>query len=246
MARILIIGATSAIAAEAAKHYAARGDVLYLLARDQDKLEALVRTLGDCVAGHEAGDFTQTSANSGRIERAIEALGAIDLALVAHGALGDQLESEADYAEAHRQIDANFLSAVSLLIPIANQLEQQRKGSIAVMSSVAAERGRPRNYTYAAAKAGVNTYLEGLRSRLWSSGVRVHTLKLGPVDTPMTIDHEKNATFSTKEDVAREIVRVIDAGKTVAYVPGRWRVIMAIVRALPEAIFQKIPSLSGR
>ena len=117
---------------------------------------------------------------------------------------------------------------------------------VAVMSSVAAERGRPRNYTYAAAKAGINTYLEGVRSRLYQSGVRVHVLKLGPVDTPMTIDHEQNATFSTKEDVARDILRAIDAGKTTAYVPARWRFIMAIVRALPETIFQKIPSLSGR
>jgi short-subunit dehydrogenase len=114
------------------------------------------------------------------------------------------------------------------------------------MSSVAAERGRPRNYTYAAAKAGLNTYLEGIRSRLWSRGVRVCILKLGPVDTPMTVDHEKDASFSSKEDVAKSIVRVVDAGKAVAYVPARWRLIMAVVRALPEWIFQKVPSLVGR
>jgi short-subunit dehydrogenase len=114
------------------------------------------------------------------------------------------------------------------------------------MSSVAAERGRPRNYTYAAAKAGLNTYLEGIRSRLWSRGVRVCILKLGPVDTPMTVDHAKDASFSSKEDVAKEIVRALDAGKAVAYVPARWRLIMAVVRALPEWIFQKIPSLVSR
>lgn len=246
MAQVMIIGATSAIAAETAKRYAARGDALYLLARSQDKLNRVVRELGAAVVGHEAGDFTDADRNADRIDRAFTALGSVDVALIAHGDLGDQLRSESEYAEALAQIDANFLSAVSLLIPLANKMEAQGRGSIAVMSSVAAERGRPRNYTYAAAKAGINTYLEGVRSRLYQSGVRVHVLKLGPVDTPMTIDHEKNATFSTKEDVARDILRAIDAGKTTAYVPARWRFIMAIVRALPETIFQKIPSLSGR
>lgn len=246
MARVLIIGATSAIAAETARRYAARDDTLYLLARNPDKLAPLERELGRAVAGSEAGDFTDSAANPGRIERAFEALGTIDLVLIAHGDLGDQLESESSDAEARRQFEVNALSVVSLLIPIANRLEIQRSGTIAVLSSVAAERGRPRNYTYAAAKAAINTYLEGLRSRLWPSGVRVCVLKLGPVDTPMTVDHEKNATFSSKEDVADAIVRAVDRQRATAYVPGRWRILMAVVRALPESWFQKIPSLSGR
>ena len=246
MANILIVGATSAIAAQTARLYAARGDSLYLLARSEDKLARLARELGHAVVGHEAGDFTDAEANPGRVDRAFATLDRVDVALIAHGDLGDQRSSECEYKEAFAQIDANFLSAVSLLIPLANKLETQGSGCIAVMSSVAAERGRPRNYTYASAKAAINTYLEGLRSRLYSRGVSVHVLKLGPVDTPMTIDHEKDATFSTKEDVARDIVSAIDAGKATAYVPARWRLIMAIVRVLPEAIFQKIPSLAGR
>jgi len=246
MARILIVGATSAIATATARLYAARGDRLYLLGRGEDKLRTLATDLGESVVGHAAGDFTEANANPDRIRAGFEALGGVDIALVAHGALGDQLESETDYAEAYRQFDANFLSAVSLLIPIANAMEAQGSGTIAVMSSVAAERGHPRNYTYAAAKAGLNTYLEGIRSRLWSRGVRVCILKLGPVDTPMTVDHAKDASFSSKEDVAKEIVRVVDAGTAVAYVPARWRLIMAVVRALPEWIFQKIPSLVSR
>ena len=246
MARILIIGATSAIAEATAAIYAARGDSLYLLARNQDKLAGVMGDLGDSVVGSEAGDFTEVDANDARIERAFTVLGTVDIALIAHGDLGDQLTSESRYEEAFSQIDANYLSVVSLVIPLANHLERQRSGRLAVLSSVAAERGRPRNYTYASAKAGVNTYLEGVRSRLWKSGVKVQVLKLGPVDTPMTVDHEKDATFSTKEEVARGIVRAIDRGVASAYIPSRWALIMAIVRALPEAIFQKIPSLSGR
>ena len=92
----------------------------------------------------------------------------------------------------------------------------------------------------------MNTYLEGLRTRLWNCGARVHILKLGPVDTPMTVDHEKNALFATPERVARGIVRTIDRGRFVAYLPWYWRPIMAVVRILPEPIFQKLPFLSGR
>lgn len=246
MNRILIIGATSAIARATGKLYVDRGARLYLLARNPQRLAAVVATMGDAVVGSEAGDFCDTDANPGRVERAIEALGGLDLVLVAHGDLGDQLRSEADYGEAFAQFETNLLSVVSLLIPIANHIESTAAGHIAVMSSVAAERGRPRNYTYAAAKSALNTYLQGLRSRLWKSGGRVHILKLGPVDTPMTREHEKDATFSSAEAVARAIVRAIDRGRSEAYIPGRWALVMAVVRALPERVFQRIPSLSGR
>jgi decaprenylphospho-beta-D-erythro-pentofuranosid-2-ulose 2-reductase len=246
VAHILIIGATSAVATACAEQYAARGDSLYLLARNREKLDHVSDRLGDVVVGCDYGDFNESEANPGRIERAFSALRHIDIALVAHGDLGDQLASEHGYDEALAQIKTNFTSVISLLIPLVNQMEKQGHGHIAVMSSVAAERGRPRNYTYASAKAGLNTYLQGVRSRLFRSGVQVHVLKLGPVDTPMTASHEKDGTFSTPEVVATGIVKAIERGKSEAYIPGRWALIMTVVRNLPEWIFQKIPSLSGR
>ena len=111
--------------------------------------------------------------------------------MIAHGLLGDQLDSERDFAEAERILAANFLSVVALLVPLGNHFEAAGGGNIAVMSSVAGDRGRPRNYTYGASKGALNVYLQGLRTRLWSRGVRVQTLKLGPVDTPMTTTHKK-------------------------------------------------------
>jgi decaprenylphospho-beta-D-erythro-pentofuranosid-2-ulose 2-reductase len=125
-------------------------------------------------------------------------------------------------------------------------MEAARQGRIGVITSVAAERGRPRNYTYGAAKGALNVYLQGLRSRLYSAGVSVTTLKLGPVDTPMTHDHAKHALFGKPEGVARSIVRAIDAGIPEAYVPSFWRAIMPVVRGTPEALFQRFPFLSGR
>jgi len=246
VARVLIIGATSAVASATACLMAARGDTLFLLARNPKRLSQLASTLGAAVVGSEAGDFTQLDANPARVARGIEALGGLDLALIAHGDLGDQRRSESHVGEALSQFETNFTSVVSFLIPLANLIEDAGHGAIAVLSSVAAERGRPRNYTYAAAKSAANTYLQGLRSRLWKAGGRIHILKLGPVDTPMTADHDKNATFTTAESAARGILRAIERGRSEAYVPAHWALIMALVRWLPERIFQRIPSLSDR
>jgi short-subunit dehydrogenase len=244
--RVAIFGSSSAIATAVARLYAERGARLYLVARDRSKLEALARELGDSVVASASQDFDRTEHAVDCVAAAIGALGQIDVALIAHGWLGDQRESELDANMAEQIARTNYLSVVALAIPLANHLEAHRAGHLVVLSSVAAERGRPRNYTYAAAKSALNTYLQGVRSRLYRADVQVHTIKLGPVDSPMTIDHPKNALFTTPEHAARGIVRAIERGVAEAFVPGFWRVIMPIVRNLPEAIFQRVGALSGR
>ena len=252
MARVMLVGATSAIAREVARRCARRGDRLYLLARNAEALSGLARELreisspNDCVVGQASGNFNDCESNAERVSQALAALGGLDIAIVAHGLLGDQRESERDYPEAQAILSTNLASVVSFLIPIGNALEAQGHGCVAVMSSVAADRGRPRNYTYGAAKAGVNTYLEGLRTRLWRCGARVHILKLGPVDTPMTAGHAKNPLFGTPDGVARGILRAIERGRFVAYLPWYWRPIMLVVRHLPEPVLQRLSFLSGR
>jgi len=242
----MIIGATSAIAAAVARLCRERGDTLYLLARNGERLEGLASELGSCVAGFEAGDLNDFDANPARIERGLARLGGVDVALMAHGDLGDQLKSEHAFDEARDILDTNFRSVVSLSIPLANALEAQGRGVLAVMSSVAADRGRPRNYSYAAAKAGVNVYLQGLRTRLYGRGVSIRILKLGPTHTPMTRDHDKNALFATPDRIARGILRALAGRRSEVYLPGYWRPIMWGVRLLPEPLFQRISFLSGR
>jgi short-subunit dehydrogenase len=245
--RVLILGATSAIAQEAAALYAARGDRLHLVGRNPDKLAALVSRLGPAAPSHAAADFDALEANEGVVARGLEALGGgCDVALIAHGALGDQLASERSFAEAQRILTTNLLSVLSLLIPLANHMEAARAGRLGVITSVAGERGRPRNYTYGTAKGALNIYLQGLRTRLYPAGVTVTTLKLGPVDTPMTTDHPKHALFARPDAVARDIVTAIDDGTPEAFVPWYWRGIMAVVKGTPEPVFQKLPFLSGR
>lgn len=246
MERVVIFGATSAIAAEVAAHYARRGTQLVLVGRNPRKLAALAERLGSAVVDHIEADLDDTSESAGLVDRVVQRLEVIDVALIAHGLLGDQLATERSYAEAEAVLRTNLLSPISLLIPLANQLEAQGHGHLAVMSSVAGERGRPRNFTYGAAKGALTLYLQGLRSRLWSRGVRVSTFKLGPVDTPMTATHEKNALFATAPAVARQIVDHLDRRQGEAFMPRYWAPIMAVVRRLPEPLFQRLGFLSGR
>jgi short-subunit dehydrogenase len=246
MPRIAIFGATSAIAAEVAAIHAARGDRLQLVARSRDKLEALATRLAGAQPGTTCADLSDTRASERLVAGVAEQLGGIDVALIAHGVLGDQLKSEREIAEAEQIILANFTSAVALLIPLANYFEAARRGRLGVITSVAGERGRPRNYTYGASKAGLTVYLQGLRSRLRPASVAVTNFKLGPVDTPMTASHRKNLLFARPAAVARQIVAAMDARAGEVFLPRRWAAIMPIVRHTPEALFQRLSFLSGR
>ena len=244
--RVLIVGATSAIAADVARAYAARGARLHLLARSAAKLQALLESLGGAEVTSALADFDDLAQVERLVADAAHVLGGFDVVLIAHGALGDQLRSEQSFAEAEAIFRTNLLSVVAFLVPLANVLEAQRAGVVGVITSVAGERGRPRNYTYGAAKGALNVYLQGLRSRLFRANVHVVTLKLGPVDTPMTVGHPKTALFAQPSTVAVSIVRALEAGVPEAYVPSFWGAIMPIVRNTPERVFQLLPFLSGR
>ncbi|HEY8375268.1 MAG TPA: SDR family NAD(P)-dependent oxidoreductase [Nannocystis sp.] len=248
MRHIVVFGATSAIAAEVCKRWAARGDRLHLVGRDPHKLAAVADACGGPgVVTTTLADFCDEGGAPALVDGALAALGGrLDLAFIAHGDLGDQERSERDFAEAARIFAVNFTSVVALLVPLAQHFERRRGGQIAVITSVAGERGRPRNYTYGAAKGALGIYLQGLRSRLYPAGVAVTTLKLGPVDTPMTATHRKNALFSTPARVARAIDRAIARRAAEVFVPWFWRLILWVVRHTPEPIFQRLRFLSGR
>jgi short-subunit dehydrogenase len=249
--RVVVFGATSAIATEAAVIYARRGARLHLVGRNTEKLEGVaIRCRREGASRTEvttqAADFGELHDSAAVVASAVAALGAVDIALVAHGDIGDQLASERAFEDAEPILRVNFTSVVALLVPLANRMEAARTGHIGVITSVAGERGRPRNYTYGAAKGALNVYLQGLRTRLRPSGVTATTLKLGPVDTPMTHGHRKHALFGTAAGVAKGIVRAVDAGRAEAYLPPVWGVIMPVVRRVPEGLFQKLAFLSGR
>jgi decaprenylphospho-beta-D-erythro-pentofuranosid-2-ulose 2-reductase len=250
VSRIVVFGATSAIATEIARVYARRGDRLVLVARSEARLHALREELGDAVVGSIVADLDETDRSAALVDRVIAKLGGVDIAVIAQGALGDQEESERDFRAAEAVLRTNLLGPIALVVPLAGAMQAQGSGHLVVLSSVAGERGRPRNYTYGAAKGALTIYLQGVRSRLWKSGVSVHTVKLGPVDTPMTATHAKNLLFARAPAVAKMIVARVDRarhpGGGPTYVPWFWAPIMAVVRALPERAFQRLRFLSGR
>jgi short-subunit dehydrogenase len=243
MLKILIVGATSAIAYETARCFAADGAELFLVGRSEEKLATLQDDLQARGAKHTAIyalDLTELDKHPAMIDAAIEALGGLDAVLVAHGTLSDQEASQKSVDLTLQELNTNFLSVVSLLTILGNYFEEQKRGSIAVISSVAGDRGRQSNYVYGTAKGGVITFLQGLRNRLSKSGVDVLTVKPGFVDTPMTADVKKNFLFAKPSRVGKVIYESMKKGKDVVYVPWFWRPIMLMITNIPEFIFKKL------
>lgn len=243
MKRVLILGATSAIARATARIYAERGDRLFLVARDAARLETTAQDLRvhgaervDCAVA----DLDDLTGHEVLLSAAATALEGLEVVLIAYGTLPDQKELEGSYEATEKELRTNFLSVVSLLTVLANRLEAQKAGTIAVISSVAGDRGRSSNYIYGTAKGAVSLFLQGLRGRLHPSGVRVVTIKPGFVNTPMTAGVKKNALFASPEGVAKGIVSAIDRGREVVYLPSFWRGIMFVIRAIPEPLFKRL------
>lgn len=242
MRRILIVGATSAIAEATARLFAARGDALFLAGRNPERLQILaddLRARGAHRVATAQFDALDYDGHFDLIDSAAQALDGLDTALIAHGTLPDQKACEASFIAARDAFEVNALSVISLLTPIANRFEAQSGGTIAVISSVAGDRGRQSNYVYGAAKSCLDTFLEGLAHRLATAKVAVITVKPGFVDTPMTAAFEKGALWASPEKVARDIDRAIAKGRRVIYTPWFWRWIMLIIRSVPTAVFHR-------
>jgi decaprenylphospho-beta-D-erythro-pentofuranosid-2-ulose 2-reductase len=243
MKKTLLIGANSGIAEAVARRLAARGENLYLLGRSPERLQALAADLGvrgGQVAGFAVFDARRLDTHAEILEAAVRALGGLDAVLIAHGTLGDQKACEASVSETMDQLSTNALSVISLCTLLANRFEAQGSGCLAVISSVAGDRGRQSNYVYGTAKAAVSAFTQGLRNRLHRSGVHVLTIKPGFVDTPMTAGLKKGPLFASADQVAGGIVAAMDKAKDVVYLPFFWAPIMALIRAVPERIFKKL------
>lgn len=242
MRKILIVGATSAIAEATARLYAADGDRLFLTARNFDRLQAVADDLA--ARGADRVDTATFDAlayetHTALVDSAVSALDGLDTVLIAHGTLPNQQECQASFDAAREALEVNALSTISLLTPIANRFEDQGHGSIAVISSVAGDRGRQSNYVYGAAKGCLDVFLQGLAHRLSKSDVSVLAIKPGFVDTPMTASFKKGPLWATPAQVARDIHRAISKRRRVLYTPWFWRWIMLAIRSLPAALLHR-------
>ena len=241
---ILIIGATSGIAEAVARLYAVRGARFFLVARNAEKLQVVASDLTACGASSVdvfVMDANHLSLLPEMLSTAWNTLVRIDLALVAHGTLPvqDRCETDLDYAVSEFRTNAE--SVIACLTGLAPHFEAQKQGVIAVIGSVAGDRGRASNFLYGAAKAAVDTFASGLRGRLFKSGVQVLTIKPGFVDTPMTRGVALPAALVVSADkVAGDIVRAVDKKRNVLYTPWFWRFIMLVIMHIPEALFKRM------
>lgn len=244
MKRIVIVGATSAIASACARLWAKQGSEFYLVGRNEDKLHQTGSDLlgrGAKSVHYHTMDVTDYSLHAPLLDEAVGKLNQIDIFLIAHGTLPDQEECESNIGIALAEFSTNATSVISLLSHFSNHFEKQRCGTIAVISSVAGDRGRQSNYLYGTAKSAVSTFCQGLRVRMFKVGVHVIDIKPGFVDTPMTQGLPLPAALVAKpETVAEIIIRGIERRKAVVYAPSFWRVIMMIIKCIPDFAFKRL------
>jgi short-subunit dehydrogenase len=242
--KVIVLGATSGIALEVQRQLAHKGCELLLVARSAERLADLQADLllrGAAAVLTYSADLAAVQNHTGVFEYVRRTCRDFDTVLLAYGSMHDQKESEMSVDVLLEELQANFVSATAILTLFAADLERRRTGCLAAITSVAGDRGRRSNYVYGSAKGALSLFLQGLRSRLYVAGVRVITIKPGPVQTPMT-DHMPNATrFADPERVARDIVRALERrAPDVLYTPKVWRYVMTGVRQIPETVFKRL------
>lgn len=239
---VMIVGATSAIARATAAAFAVQGHDIYLAGRNADELARIAADLAiryrvqarwgifvaEDLASHDSF-FTQAIADMGEMHGAVLAM----------GYLGDQ-QAAREFSVGVEVILVNFTAAASILSHCASYLEARKQGFIIGISSVAGDRGRQSNYPYGAAKAGLSVYLQGLRNRLYPSGVRVITVKPGFVDTAMTYGMQGLFLVASPQYMGERIARALSKSADVVYLPWFWRYIMLIIKCIPEPVFKRL------
>lgn len=240
---ILIIGATATLAEHTARLYAAEHARLFLVGRNSERLSAIsddLRVRGASFVRTAVMDVNQHYRHGEVLNEAWQALGTVDAVLLAYGTLPNPtIGSESpDYAVC--EFNTNATATISMLVHVVNRLKQQGQGHLAVITSVAGDRGRASNYLYGSAKAAVSTYLSGLRQWLWRYGVQVTDIRPGLVDTPMTAQFKKGILWVTPGVAACRIRHAMESNQAIVYVPGFWRWIMLVIRTLPDSIFRRI------
>jgi decaprenylphospho-beta-D-erythro-pentofuranosid-2-ulose 2-reductase len=240
--RVLILGASSAIAQEFARRLAERRCKIVLAARNCQRLEAVS---ADLVARGAAGansvvcDLSRPQEHANVLDQAWNHFGGIDLALIAYGTYAERDEAEKSCTLLNL-LETDFVSAAHLSIGVASRFLDSNTGHLAVITSVAGDRGRKRNYVYGSAKAGLSVFLEGLDHKLAATGVRISDIKLGMADTPMTAQMPKSPLKVSPARAVATMLRGIERERSVIYAPGFWRWIMLVVRCIPRPLMNRL------
>ncbi len=243
--KIVIIGATSAIAEHCTRLWLKKQPAdLTLVGRDAQRIERVATDLKVRSPKSEIrivqAEFLDAEAIRATVENIIQS-GDVDVVLIAHGSLPDQAGCQDDLTVCREALDINGISPVLYAEAFVKRMAKANRGTIALIGSVAGDRGRKSNYVYGAAKGLVTRYAQGLQHRFADTGVKVVLIKPGPTDTPMTAHLKgKGAKLASVESVAKQIVEGVEAGKPIIYAPGKWWLIMMVIRHLPVFVFNKM------
>ncbi|WP_321340443.1 SDR family NAD(P)-dependent oxidoreductase [Breoghania sp.] len=242
--RLVILGATSAIAEATARRFAAKRAHILLVGRKGERLEAMAGDLRSRGAGRVETmvcDLVEERDVRGLLDEFASLIGGIDQLLIAYGVMGRQREAELDPAAAERIFQVNFNSVAAWSLAGAEVFERQGHGTLLILGSVAGDRGRRGNYVYGAAKAGIAALAEGINHRFADKGPRVVLVKPGPTATPMTRGMNRGGPlWSTPDQIAGVVVGSAAGGGAVAYAPWFWRYLMLVIRNLPSRIFNRL------
>lgn len=243
--RALIIGASSGIGAELARQMAARGTQVALVARRESELAALqseiIAASGDAARARTyVHDVTCYAEVPALFQAICRDLGGLDVIVYSSGVMPLVADNEYNFDKDFATISVNVLGAIAWLNEAGQRFGQLGAGTIVGISSVAGDRGRRGQMVYGTSKAALDTYLEGLRNRVGRMGVRVITIKPGPIETPMTAQMGKLPFMIGAAQAAREIITALERNKRVAYVPAKWGLIMGVIKRIPSPVFQKM------
>lgn len=241
MDSVLILGASSDVGKALAVKYAQGNYEIYLAGRNSEKLDPLKSDI-EIRYNTKVFTFQFDAENYHEHVPFVEALPALpDIVICVFGYLGKQDEAQGKWSEAEKIINTNYTGAVSALECFAARYEAQKSGTIVGISSVAGERGRQSNYFYGSSKAAFTAYLSGLRNRLYKSKVHVVTVKPGFIDTKMTAGMDLPGPLTASpEQVSNAIFKAVGKKKNTIYVLGIWRLIMYIIKTIPEPIFKRL------
>jgi short-subunit dehydrogenase len=244
--RIVVIGATSAIAHQCSRLWAQQGPCDFLLvgrsAERAEPLAADLRARGANITARTAELRFDDVDTIAALVQSATANGPVDTVLIAHGSLPDQASCQDNLHAVQDALRVNGLSPVLIAEAFIGPMQRAGHGRLCIIGSVAGDRGRKSNYIYGAAKGLVDRYAQGLQHRLALAGspVRVTLAKPGPTDTPMTAHLKQGgAKLATAPAVAQSIIKAMAAGRPVVYAPGKWALIMLVIRHLPRFLFNK-------
>lgn len=239
----IVVGSSSGIGLAVARRLALAGRKVAMLARREAELRAQAATTNDALGQQRAFPYVHDAANVDAVEalfaRIEQELGPVDEVHYVAGVMPDVAIDEFDLAKDRLQIEVNLLGCIAWGNAAARRFLARKAGCFVGVGSVAGDRGRVGRPVYNASKAGMDAYLEALRNRLWRHGVQVTTIKPGPTQTPMTA-HLGLRNAIPADRAAELILRARDRRQAVAYVPGKWRLIMFVIRNIPSFVFRRL------